>query len=245
MQESVPYPLIHWTGAGVPGDFEIVVTDPPSDFVPYPLHLQLYTNYGVRQFDVPAPPPLPELPSTEQEVVDEAAHRISECYAISSLLSRIKALKVFWLPYPAPGESHHWQVQVNGLNEQDWIRAWDAERGSLLAETKASGRDYAQLSLVTEGQPLRILQVTLNDQPMLTQDKYRDLSVALEAKPETALNSILVKQTRLLPLREFALPERALHLNLRITKDGILMTAWDRDAVWQIATRPHAVATSL
>ena len=68
MQESVPYPLIHWTGAGVPGDFEIVVTDPPSDFVPYPLHLQLYTNYGVRQFDVPAPPPLPELPSTEQEV---------------------------------------------------------------------------------------------------------------------------------------------------------------------------------
>jgi hypothetical protein len=233
--------LIHWTGAGVPGDFEIVVTDPPADFVPYPLHLQLYTNYGVRQFNIPAPPPLPKLPSTQQEVIAEAAHRISECYAISSLLSLIKALQVFWLPYPTPDESQHWQIQVNGLKQQDWIRAWDAERGTLLAEASAWGRDYAELSLVTGSRPVRVLQVTLNDQPMLSMDRYRELSGAVEGKPETALNPVIVKQTRLLPLREFALPGRATNLDLQVSASGIVMLAWDRETVWQISTRPRGL----
>jgi hypothetical protein len=114
--------------------FEVIVGAPPQTFAdnPYELHLQLFTSYGTRQFNIPAPPVGPKLPSNQREVIAEAAYRISQCYAISSLLSLIKALQFQWLPDPPPilKVAQHWQVQVEGLTQNDWLRAWDAERGT-------------------------------------------------------------------------------------------------------------------
>jgi hypothetical protein len=130
--------LVHWSGAGVPGIFEVVVPDPPQAFAdaPYDLHLPLFTSYGVRQFNVPAPPATPKLPSREHDRIAETAAIISECYAISILFSQIKALQVFWRPDPPPDAraAQHWLLQISGIHQQESIRAWDAERGTLLAE---------------------------------------------------------------------------------------------------------------
>jgi hypothetical protein len=237
--------LIHWTGAGVPGVFEIVVPNPPAAFAaaPYPLHLQVYTSYGVRQFDIPAPPPVPKLPSTQQEIIAEAVQRISECNAISSLIARIKALQVLWLPDPPPifEPAQHWQIEVGGLTRGDWLHAWDAERGTPLAEVNAWAGNVAELSLIIDRAPVRTVQVTLNEQSLLSTDEYRRRSAEVAADSEGAPTPVFIQQTQLIKLAEFAVPIRAEGLDLQLSRDNLAILVWDASEAWRIETRPRAL----
>jgi hypothetical protein len=237
--------LYYWTGAGVPGVFEVIVGAPPQTFAdnPYELHLQLLTSYGTRQYNIPAPPVGPKLPSNQREVIAEAAYRISQCYAISSLLSLIKALQFQWLPNPPPilKVAQHWQVQVEGLTQNDWLRAWDAERGTLLGEVRPWADNLAELSLITDTKPVRVVQVTLNDQHLMSPDEYSRLSAGVEGQPQTALNPVTIKQTELLHLTEIALPGRADGVSLRVASNQISILVWDAQNTWKILMPPRGL----
>lgn len=235
---------INWTGAGL-GVFEIAVLSPTQAFIddPQPLHFQLFTNYGVRRFNIAPPKKPPHIPATPQEVLAEAAQRISECYAISSLLARIKALQFVWLPDPPPDYrgAQHWQIQIEGLRQGDRLHAWDPSRGKELADVAAWGGTFGELSLLNDGEAMRSMQITLNDQPLLSEENYRKLAASVEGKSETALNPVQISQTQLLHLTEIPLPGRANSLNLRVTRAGITINAWDDKNDWEIAMPPRAV----
>lgn len=239
--------LYHWTG--VPGTLEIDVKGPTESFAqnPYGLHLRMFTNFGTREFDFPAPRPTPKLPSTPSEVIMEAAERISQCYAISSLLARIKALQVFWAPYPQPEyKTHqHWQIRVENLSATDRIRAWDPEHGTVLAEVGTWGDKVADLSMVME-EPMQTLQLTLNDQQMLSMNDYVQRShelVAQEAsaREHTVLNAVTIQQTPLLPLAEIPLPLRADAISLRLTSSELALRVWNQEEAWNVQMQPRYV----
>ena len=213
---------IHWTGAP-PGVFEVQVTHPPEPYrsAPAPFRMQLFTSFGVREFEIPAPPPMPKPPQTKAEQTAEAAERIANCYIYSSLLARVKALQVFWLPNPPPdGEldvAQHWQVLIRGLEAEHGIRAWEPEGRELLAEVSPYSGGLAELSLTLQPeQTIRALQLTLNDAEPLSLRTYARRAAALRGRKATGPYEVLIRQTPLyrvatVPLAEAAetlVPER-------------------------------------
>jgi hypothetical protein len=229
---------VEWSGVGVPGLFQVIVDSPPEPFAdapPYPLHLQFYTSYGVRQFNVPAPPPLPKPPPTNQGHIAWQAERISRCYTRSSLAALIKILQIGWLPDPQPDApaSRHWQIWVGGLAPENWLRAWDA-RGTLLAEARAWGGDFAELSLITTDPQIRLLQVTLDNQEPLPAAEYLRRSAEVKRNAKDAPTPIRLRQSLLVPLATIALPNQCDAIRLQSDGQRLTITAWDREGAWLV-----------
>ena len=208
-----PATLVHWSG--VPGGFEVQVTQPAEPYrsAPYPMRFQLFTSMGVREFEIPAPPPVPRPPQTREEELAEAAERVSNCYIFSTLLTRVKALQVFWLPTPQPvlRAGQHWQVLVRGLREEERLRAWHAETGELLAEIAPYDGGLTELSLVLPAdRAATAVQLTSGDAagppPVST---YAELAGALrgpaDGQPRRGPNPVAIRQTPLYPMARIAL----------------------------------------
>nr|BFE87432.1 hypothetical protein GCM10020093_100330 [Planobispora longispora] len=208
-----PATLVRWTGSP-PGVFEIQVINPPEPFrsAPYPFRMRLFTSTGVREFEIPAPPPVPRPPETEEERIAEAAKRISDCYTFSTLLTRVKALQVFWLPTPQPviRTAQHWLVAIRGLDGEDRVNVWDAHTRELLAETRPYAGGLTEVSLVLPaGQAVRALQLTLNEEPPIPMETYARRVAALRGRDGAAQHTVLIRQTPLHTVAEIALGRAA------------------------------------
>ena len=194
--------------------FEIIVEDPDEPYAsnPYPFRFQFFTSMGVREFEIPAPPPMPKPPVTREEQINAAAERISRCYIFSSLISRIKALQVLWLPRPQPVAEvgQHWQVLVHGLKADDRLIAWDVDRREVLAEVRPYSSGLAEISLVTaHGQSMRALQLTLNDAPFLEETVYHKQAASVTGQQETGPNPVYIRQGPLYLAARIALDNAA------------------------------------
>jgi hypothetical protein len=235
-----PKTRVNWV-AGVPGAFEVTLGRPPGAFASarYGLRMQFFTSLGVREFRLPAPPPYPKPPATREEVIAEAAERISECYAKSSLIGLVKALQVYWLPMPQPDfkVGQHWQALVRGLSVEDRLVAWDADTRAALAEVRSYNGGVTEVSLVRPpGQPLRALQLTLNDAPFLDEETYRDRVAELERREADGPTPVVLRQTPLYLVVQVELDEPAESLSaqrvggaLRLTAGGVQYDVDPRD----------------
>jgi hypothetical protein len=201
-----PRARVNWTG--IPGVFEVEVKaatqihSGPAGMVAVlgakPMHVQFFTNYGVREFKIPPPPPSPVFTPEEAKIDD--LERVNECYIFSTILTRVKALQVFWLPTPQPhfDEAQHWQAILGGLPAGRRVRAWNADSGKLLAEVASVDR-MTEISLVVPaGQQVRALQLTLDDQRPLSASAYFGRVARLRGRNARAETWTLVRQT---PLR--------------------------------------------
>lgn len=192
---------VRWTG--IPGIFEVEVHQPPEPFAssPTPCRIQFFTSAGIREFEIPAPPPRPKPPATLQEQLDEAAERIANCYIYSFLLTMVKALQVFWLGNPPRDEmrvGQHWQIVVHGLGTEDRIRAWNADTRTVLAEVRPFAGGTAEVSIaLPPGQAMRALQLTLNDAPFMEAHAYAHEVAQIQGRPSVGPNAVLIRQTLL------------------------------------------------
>jgi hypothetical protein len=137
---------------------------------------------------------------TPAEGQARAIERLNDCKIFSSLIHRVKALQVFWLPRPPEGiaEGQHWQLRIGGLGAGRRLRAWDAERGRLLSEI-STAPEVTEVSLVVPPEhAVRTLQLTLDETPLMEQDEY--LREASSVVPDQAVTgaSLVVRQTPLL-----------------------------------------------
>lgn len=224
-----PKTRVNWV-AGVPGAFEVTLGRPPDAFAsaPYGLRMQFFTSLGVREFRLPVPPAYPKPPATREEVIAEAAERISECYAKSSLIGRVKALQVHWLPTPQPDlkVGQHWQALVRGLSVEDRLVAWDADTRTVLAEVRSYNGGVTEVSLVQPpGQPLRALQLTLNDAPFLDEETYRRRVAELERREADGPTPVVLRQTPLYLVAQVELDESAESLSARRVGGALRLTA--------------------
>lgn len=216
---------VHWTG-NPPGAFEIEVDQPPEPFAsaPYPFRMQLFTSYGVREFEIAAPPPVPKRPMTQREVIFEEAERVSECYVFSSLLNIVKALQVQWLPRPTPDlkAGQHWQALVRGVGPEDRVSAWNAQTRELLAEVRPYAEGLVEVSLVmSPDMPMRTLQLTINDAPLLREQEYLAAAGAIESRQEEGPNPTLLRQTPLYLVARLELDEMALAVAASAQTDSL------------------------
>lgn len=216
---------VHWTG-NPPGAFEIEVDQPPDPFAsaPYPFRMQLFTSYGVREFEIPAPPPVPKRPTTQREVIFEEAERISECYVFSSLLNIVKALQVHWLPMPTPDlkVGQHWQALVRGVGPEERVSAWNAVTRDLLAEVTPYNEGLVEVSLVMPPEmPMRTLQLTRNDAPFLREQEYLAAAGAVARRQEEGPNPTLLRQTPLYLVAQLELDEMALAVAASTQTDSL------------------------
>jgi hypothetical protein len=208
-----PATQVYWTG-NPPGVFEIKLTHPREPFAsaPHAFHIQLFTSVGVREFVIPAPPRLPRPPQTEEERIFEAAERISECYASSSVLAQIRALQVFWLPRPADDVStgQHWQVLLWGVEPRRQVRVWNAETGELLAEAYGFPDGLTEVSLVlAPDRAVGAVQVTLDDTPVMSADEYARHVAKVTASQEELELAVSVRQTPLYQITKVPLEHTA------------------------------------
>jgi hypothetical protein len=231
---------VEWSGVGIPGTFQVIVASPPESFAeaPYALHLQFYTSYGVRQFDIPAPPLVPKPPPTEQGRIAWDAAIISECYTQSSLIALIKILQIPWLGDPPEGvvSARHWQVLVDGLSPESALSAWN-EHGTLLAQVRPFGGRFAELSVITEREEASLLQVTLDGREPLSPAEYRQLAADVARRAKDAPTPVTARQSTLIRLATIPLPARAEGVKLGVAGDSLAITAWDTRGAWEIGMR--------
>ena len=230
-----PKTRLNWV-AGVPGAFEVTLGRPPETFTsaPYGMRIQFFTSLGVREFLLPVPRAYPKPPATREQVIFEVAERISECYAKSSLIGRVRALQVHWLPMPQPGLTptpglrvgQHWQVLVRGLSDEDRLVVWDVDTRAVLAELRPYNGGVTELSLVQPpGQPLRAVQLTLNDGPFLDKESYRRGVAALERSETEGRTPVVLRQTPLYLIAQVELDEIAESLSVRRIDGALRLTA--------------------
>ncbi|WP_406182385.1 hypothetical protein [Streptomyces canus] len=201
-----PHTRVYW--GGVPGAYEVTVSEPPEPFAsaPYPFRFQMFTSAGVREFEIPAPPAVPKL--TPEEQFWEEAERINNCYIFTSLIHLIKALQVFWLPRPAEGgmPGQHWQVRIEGLESQDTIRVWNPDSGQLLAELTPLADGHVEVSLVFAAEhAVHSLQLTANDTAPMSMSVYTDLVASLGKLDKPGPHKVDIRQTPLYALKKVQL----------------------------------------
>jgi hypothetical protein len=230
--------LIHWTG-GPPGVFEFQVTQPhdPYASVPYALRMQLFTSVGVREFEIPAPPPLPRAPQTPKEQLDAAADRVSNCYIFSTLLTEVKALQVRWRPNPPPvlKVGQHWQLLVRGLHRRDQLNVWNAETREALAEIGAFTGGATEVSLVLPPESaISALQLTLNEESPFPMAEYARRAANVHGRQATGKHPVLIRQTPLYLVAEVELARAAETVVPRRSRDGLILFAAGTEGVERI-----------
>jgi hypothetical protein len=240
-----PRALTHWSG--IPGSFDVEVTDPPPAFAqaPYPFRLRFFTSFGVREYAIPAPPPPPAPPATEQEVIALEAARISECYIFTSLIDIVKALQVVWIPDPPDGSevTQHWQIVVDGLRATDRVHVWNGDTGEPLAEAGALLGSRTELSLLLPpARAATTLQITMNDDGFLPARAYAERLRALPTLSAHGTYSTRVRQTRLRALGTIALFAPATELLLQQRLDGLRVVAQGAHGTTSIDTALGATA---
>jgi hypothetical protein len=235
-----PATAFHWTGAP-PGVFEVQVTHPPEPYrsAPVPFRMQLFTSFGVREFEIPAPPPMPKPPQTKEEQIFEEAERINNCYIYSTLLTRVKALQVFWLPNPPPEREvevgQHWQVLIRGLGLDEQIRAWEPETRELLAEVAPYSGGLTELSLTLQPeQAIQALQLTLDDARPLSLRTYARRAGAVRGRKAIGPHEVLIRQTRLYFVAEIPLAQPAEKLVAQRENDVLRLLAEGSEGVEQL-----------
>jgi hypothetical protein len=224
--------------------FEIEVDDPPEPFAstPYAFRMQLFSSYGVREFEISAPPPMPRKPTSQREIIFEEAKRISECYVFSSLLNIVKALQVHWLPMPTPGlrAGQHWQALVGGIGPADRVFAWNGDTGELLAEVGPYGEGAAELSLVIPPDAVfQTLQLTLNGQSFRRAAEYLAAARRIDGRKEAGPNPTLLRQTPLYLVGQLALPQAASAVGARSDANVLRVQASSAESCWSIELDAH------
>lgn len=219
-----------WTG--VPGTFEVRVTNPPEPFAssPNPLILRFFTSCGVREFIVPPPPPVPKLTPTEWR--NHQLERAANCYIFSTMLTRIKALQVLWLPTPRPDQrvAQHWQIVLANIDPGRLIKVWDIPRNMLLAEVEALA-DQTEISLVTTpDQSTELLQLTLDGEDPLPGNVYASRVRGLVSQNGSGATPLRMQQTPLHLIGRLALSEQLLDFNVEQVSANAIRVQLHHDA---------------
>jgi hypothetical protein len=252
-----PRGIARWTG--IPGTFEIELRDHyEGEAGPWPtepsldpfLRLRFFTGHGVREFRVPPPEPVPTLSPVQAQA--RAIERLNDCKIFSSLLHRVKALQVLWLPRPPEGiaEAQYWEFVIGGLDAGRRLRAWDAERAELLADV-STRPEITELSLVVPAErAVRTLQLTLDEMPLMAQAAYRREASTVVADQAVSGASLTVRQTPLFRTSMIALrgPAEALGVDgdrfVRLSDDGAALEVYRRGhtrEAWPVAGREAAL----
>jgi hypothetical protein len=223
--------------SNAPGRLVVTVREPPDSTGfkehPYPLKIRFLTSGGAKLYTILAPPLFPVPPTDPEEIRRQQAEfiqwKVNNCYWKQSLLTRVKALQVLWLPNPSPDSriAQHWLVRIIGLALGDIITAWDGETGRRLAMVRSASGGETEISLVLPSQRfIQSLMLTLNDMPFLNADKYAELVSTLSSPTEPGPHQIESVQTLLVPVNEIQFGTEVERIELTEEHGTINLTAY-------------------
>ena len=90
------------------------------------------------------------------------------------------------------------------------------------------------ISLVADRAPINVLQVTLNDQNLLSPEDYRRLSATLKDREAAAEYPIFLRQSSLYLISEILLPKRVEGITVYAKAEQVRIVAWDEHNTWEI-----------
>jgi hypothetical protein len=233
------YPRARTAWSGIPGQFEVELQGyyqpalgrfEHEVIAEKPLQLHFFTGYGVREFRIPGPPPLPR--ETAEQAQQRLIERANNCYVYSTIFTRVKALQVFWLPRP-PEDGHgaqHWQLMVGGLGEGRRLRAWNARTGERLADVTTLP-SLTEVSLVIPAtDAVQLMQFTLDDTPLLDSMEYERAIAGLATRQRVAEAPVLIRQTVLHHLSTISLAAPAVGIEASQNENLLRLDVLHADA---------------